>query len=330
MHARVGAKGEILLGRNVVADGYAARPVRVVTHAHHDHLKGLRRSVRHSLFIIATPTTLRFLEVLGYHVPTSKAVPLGYDRAIMVEDEVVRLLPARHIAGSAQVLVDSREYRVGYTGDFKMPGTVPMADLDVLVLDATYGDPRRQRRWSDWQALAALVGLVERYAKYGPVWIYGYNGKLQEVMVELRKSGVTLPFYADARTVRLAQIASEFYGIELRQVNIINGGVPEESCVVFQHSRLKSRLRRMPGTHIFLTGWEMRDIVVRTGPTSFNVSYSDHATLKEIVEYLSESRPKLVVVDNYRGKDAILTAKYIENRLGIRALAMPAGSPSLE
>ena len=323
--ATVARNGAVLLGDNVEVDGYYGRLVRVVTHAHSDHIIGLSKSLRRALFIIATPVTFRMLEVLGSRVPREQRIPLDYGRGFMFEDEIVRLARARHIAGSAQVLVESRRCRVGYTGDFKMPGTEPLEDLDVLVLDATYGDPVRQRRWSDRDALEALVDLVERSAGSGPVWIYGYNGKLQEIMVELRRSGVSLPYYADPKTIRLAEIASEFYNVELGSIGVFSGvsPPPDEEAIVFVHASRRRRLSRMPGTHILLTGWEMRGIVVRVGPRMFNVSFSDHATLQEILEYLYTAKPRIVVVDAYRGSSAEATARYIERVTGIRALAMP-------
>ncbi len=322
--ARVHSNGAILLGSEIVADGFYRRAIRVVTHAHHDHMGGLRGNIRVSSFIVATSTTLMMLEALGYKVPEHKSLPLSYGRKFMYEEEMVSLHYSRHIAGSAQVLVEGANYRVGYTGDFKMPGTEPLEDLDVLVLDATYGNPYRQRRWSDWEALLALIGLIDERIKYGPVWIYAFNGKLQEIMVELRRNGVEYPFYASPTTIKLAKIASEFYKTPIGEIHVYNGGPIDESAIVFVHSSRRKTYSRLPGTHVVLTGWEMRGIAVQTGPNSFNVSYSDHATLKEIVEYVREARPKRILVDAYRGKEsAVQTARYLERLLDVEAKPSP-------
>jgi putative mRNA 3-end processing factor len=321
--AVVNEKGAILLGTNIAVDSCGDRPLRVVTHAHRDHTKYLSRSVRRSLFIIATPTTLRMLEVLGYKVPREKAIPLPYGRKFMFEEERIFLEPARHIAGSAQVIVEGPDYRVAYTGDFKMPGTPPIRDVDALVIDATYGDPFRQRRWSDWEALMALVALIEENVPKGPVWVYGYHGKLQEIIIELRRSGVDLPFYADKRTAELTRIAAEYYGFDPGEIYILVEPPMDESAVIFAHTTKKKYLRRKPGIHITLTGWEMRDVVVRTGDNSYNVSYSDHATFREILEYLRDAKPRIVIVDATRASKASLAAEYIKRLLGIRAVSLP-------
>jgi putative mRNA 3-end processing factor len=321
--AGVTSNGAILLGSTVVADSHWRRLIRVVTHAHADHYRGLPSSVRESLAIVATPTTFELLRVLGLHVPREKAIPLEYNKGFVVEEELVTLRRSRHIAGSAQVEVETRDARVGYTGDFKVPGTGPLRDLDVLVIDATYGSPRFERRWSDREALDALAELVEKHAREGPVWIYGYHGKLQEVMVELRRRGVRHRFLADYKTVRMAEIASKYYNYDVGDIGVYKGGEVDGPLVVFSHVSRAPSKSRLRGTHIVLTGWELKDVVVRVGERRYNVSFSDHASFREVIAYVSEARPKRVVVDAYRGRDAWFTAKYIEKLLGIEARAEP-------
>ncbi len=322
--ARVTKSGAILLGSNYTIDGYHKRPIRVVTHAHSDHTKGLGRSARESLLVIATPYTFKFLDVLGYRVPLEKRVELPYGGSMEFDGERVRLLKARHIAGSAQVLVETAEGSYGYTSDFKMPGTPPLKGLDCLVVDATYGSPRLQRRWGEWDALAALMEIIDRFIGEGPVWIYGYHGKLQEVMAQLRLRGVRLEFMADSRTVALARIASEFYGVDVEPLRIYSGDNIDYSVIVFAHmSKVKSYSRR-PGIHVRLTGWELRAPAAWAGDRLINVAFSDHATFREIVSYVEEAKPRLVLIDGVRSTDAWFTAKYVEKVLGIPATVSPS------
>jgi len=150
-HSTVKGNGAILMGMGIVADSYWRKPYRIVTHAHADHVIGLRKSVKDSIFIIATETTFKFLDILGYRIPKSRRLPLDYGRQVRLEDDIIELKYARHIAGSAQVYVECNDLRIGYTSDFKMPGTEPIHDLNVLIIDATYGSPRLQRRWGELQ-----------------------------------------------------------------------------------------------------------------------------------------------------------------------------------
>ena len=317
-------RGAVLLGCNVAADGHQrGRLVRVVTHAHADHMLDLDKSVRESLFIAATDVTLEMMRIIGYRVPPEKAVPLAYGASVEFDGERITMLKARHIAGSSQVLVETPEGSFGYTGDFKMPGTPPMKGLDVLVIDATYGSPRLQRRWGEWDAIAALIEVIERFINEGPVWLYGYHGKLQEVMAQLRMRGIWHPFKADPTTLRLAEVASKFYRINLDPVEPYTGGLVSDPYIIFIHTRRLPNYRRMPGIHVRLTGWELRAPAVKVDERLINVSFSDHATFREIIEYVEEASPRMVVVDAYRGREARVTARFIREVLGIKAEASP-------
>ncbi len=319
----VAGTGAVLLGCTVAADGYYRRPLRVVTHAHSDHLLGISKSVKESLLIVATEITLRMMNVLGYKVPPEKSLPLAYGSSMEFDGEVVRLVKSRHIAGSSQVLVETPHGSYGYTGDFKMPGTEPLRGLDVLVLDATYGSPRLQRRWGEWDAISALLEIIDRFIDVGPVWIYGYHGKLQEVMAQLRLRGVNHVFMADRTTLKLAEIASEFYRVNLDPVETYKGGIVDYSAIIFIHTSRLRDYRRRPGIHVRLTGWELRAPAVAVDEKLINVSFSDHASFKEILQYVEEASPRAVIVDGYRGREASETARYIEKLLGIRAKVSP-------
>ncbi len=321
MCAAVTEKGAILLGGNFAVDGPADRLVRVVTHAHSDHTRGLGFSVRRSVFIAATPVTHRFLEILGQGIPPGKKLELPYDRPVELDGETLVLKPARHIAGSAQVLVETREGHYGYTGDFKLPGTPPMRGLDVLVVDATYGSPQLERRWGEWDAVSALIEIIERERARGPIWIYGYNGKLQEIIVELRRRGVEDDIFTDAQTLALARVASEFYGEPLRNVRMLTQDA--SWGIILVHYSKYNGYKRRPGVHVVLTGWELSAPARRVTDNVYRVSFSDHAMFSEIIEYVEEARPSRVIVDSTRSKTAHLTAKYIERRLGIPAEPMP-------
>ncbi|MCE4608461.1 MAG: MBL fold metallo-hydrolase [Caldisphaeraceae archaeon] len=321
--AKVEKNGAILLGDETVADSFYKRLVRVVTHAHEDHIRGLKRSTKESMFIVATPVTHEFLKILGFMIPEQKIVRLDYNREIDIEKDKITLKASRHIAGSAQVIVESINGVSGYTGDFKMPGTEPLRDLDVLVLDATYGNLKYQRGWADWDALAALINIIEKYSGEKPIWIYGYNGKLQEIMIELRSRGIKNKYLADEKTIKMAKIASEFYNVPIGDVSLFNKKLVDAGTIVFMHAFKKRDFIKVEGIHVNLTGWEMRGIAVRIKDNLFNVSFSDHATFKEIIEYVKESRPKRVIIDGSRSNSAWYTAKYLSRVMNIDTKVEP-------
>ena len=59
-------KGGIVIGNNIVCDGYAPKPIRIITHAHADHIIYLEDSIAVSKYICCTPATYELLKELGY------------------------------------------------------------------------------------------------------------------------------------------------------------------------------------------------------------------------------------------------------------------------
>ena len=140
--ATVTERGAVLLGNYVACDAFdESRPLRVVTHAHADHMVGLQRSVRTCEKILTTKATKDLIDVMrgplflmGGFVET-----LDYGKTIQYEEERITFFKADHILGAAQVLVeDSQGKRILFTGDFRINET-PVIGADILVMEATYG-----------------------------------------------------------------------------------------------------------------------------------------------------------------------------------------------
>jgi putative mRNA 3-end processing factor len=53
------------------------------------------------------------------------------------------------------------------------------------------------------------------------------------------------------------------------------------------------------------------------------LALSDHSDFNGLLQYVEESKPKLVVTDNSRVGDAEALAREIQKRLGIKAVALP-------
>ena len=63
--ADVTSLGAVLLGQHVACDAYdESRPIRVVTHAHADHMVGLGKSLKNCEVTIMTPATKDMIDAL--------------------------------------------------------------------------------------------------------------------------------------------------------------------------------------------------------------------------------------------------------------------------
>ncbi|MGB9827284.1 exonuclease [Thermosphaera chiliense] len=309
-HVNILENGAILLGENISVDGHGGRRIRVVTHAHSDHVNQLSDSVRESEIILATPVTIEMIELLGYvgrslrTLFKMKAKALEYNQVFSTGVEKVTLLPADHIVGSAQVMVEYKGYRLGYTGDFKLTKkTAVMKNLDVLVIEATYGNPTHRRPFKD--SVPGILYELVNYglSYYGQVFIYGYHGKVQEAMKILREKGVSEPFVLTEKIYEITK-ALEKYGFRIANVFKEGPGRRFERSVVFKHMMSASR-RRLDGSalHIVLSGWEFREPFRRVDDYTYLVALSDHSDFDDLVQYVETAKPGLVVVDASRNGD---------------------------
>lgn len=335
----ISENGAITIGEHFTIDGYAMRPIRVITHAHSDHLVGLDESISYSRKIIGTNITLDLVEALGYvkkeqlKYYKAKAQPLEYHEIFEFNGEELELLNADHIPGSAQVVVRlSREKIViGYTGDFKLTSkTEIIENPNVLIIEATYGNPLYTRSFKD-SVGQFLVDIVEEgLRKYKRVSIYAYHGKMQEVMDILRESGIDVPFILPDKVYDATVLLEKKYGFQyapyFRGRGLEFEVNPEQygrGVIIFRHFNT-ARNRQLNGKslHVILTGRYTLEPFLKVDDYTYVVSLSDHADFQDLIRYVERSSPELVIIDNSRpGEPESLMSALIEK--GFCAVTMP-------
>ena len=328
--ALVSQRGAVLLGDSVACDAFDEdKPLRVVTHAHADHLVGLRRSLKSCDKVLMTAATRDLIGVVNGSLPLDDGVVklLNYGEPFEYGNERVTLLKADHILGAAQVLVEnSKGIRVAYTGDFRVDGTEPLMDCDTLVVEATYGSPWFKRAFKV-NVEELLVSMVEEKLRQGTVYVFGYYGKLQEVMQILRRAHVCVPFVMPERVYHVSKIC-EVHGMQLGDFTLSTAKEGKElldedlPCVAFYHMNTRKKVG-LNSSRICVSGWEFRSPCRQIGEREHLVALSDHSDFNGLLDYVKRSKPKRVVTDNYRVNHGATLAKEISKRLGIPAVAMP-------
>jgi putative mRNA 3-end processing factor len=327
--AMVTQRGAVLLGNSVACDAFdETRPLRVVTHAHSDHLVGLRQSLKTCEKVLMTPATRDLIEVMNGSLALAEGPveTLEYGKTIQYGDERVTLAKADHILGAAQVLVeDASGNRIAYTGDFRLDGT-PVLDCDTLVVEATYGNPYCRRPF-EMEVRGLLVSMVEKRLRDGAVYIFGFHGKLQEVMQILHSADVSVPFVMPERIFHVSKVC-ERHGMRLGCLTLstenegkelLDGNLP---CVAFYHMNSRENVG-LNSYRICVSGWEFHSPCRQIGDKEHLIALSDHSDFDGLIEYVRRSKPKRVVTDNYRISYGETLAREIKKRLGIHAVAMP-------
>lgn len=328
---RVSSSGAIEFPYRICIDGHANGCLtRVVTHIHSDHTLHLDRSITMSRYIVGTPITIELLKALGYNIPSNKTILLGYGEGVPLEKAVLKLEVAQHIPGTAQVVLHDTNITAVYTSDFKNPGmgTKIIREPDVLVIDATYGDPRYSRA-SEEQIWEEFIKMVRKLLTVAPVAIYAYYGKAHEVMSRLRDAGIDAPFILSLNHWKISQVLSRF-GYSVRDVLLYGSREYEEVkrdgwFIEFHHTiSFKSSRTRTNLHHIFLTGRFAKTIVKLDEGSRWVIGISGHADFNELMHYVDESRPKLLIVDGFRSAYAEKFAEIVKERFGLKVAVSPS------
>jgi putative mRNA 3-end processing factor len=331
-NASVTQRGAVLLGKSVTCDAYHEnRPLRVVTHAHADHTSGLRWSLRECQKVLMTEATRDLIDVLEgpFGTKMQNVETLRYGKPLKFDGESITLFEAQHILGAAQVLLESTEgERIVWTGDFRLEGT-PVLECDTLVVESTYGSPSCRRNFGvDVRKL--FVEMVEERLKDGVVYVFGYHGKLQELMALLHEADVHVPFVMPERVHEVSKVC-ERHGLKLGALTCSTGKDGKQlldedlPCVAFYHMNSRGNVG-LSNQRICVSGWEFRKACRRIGEKEHILALSDHSDFNGLIEYVRQAKPKHVIAENHAGGHGEVLAKEIKRQLGINAVAMPSKS----
>ncbi len=323
---RINNHGGIVINSSAVIDGHEDNLPRIVTHIHSDHTRYLMRSARKSPYIVGTPITLEWLLALGARVNEEKLRPLEVGDILQLSDSSIEFRKSMHIPGTVQVVYEAEDgTRAVYTSDFKKPGVgTPIINSDILIIDAVYGDPS-YRRFFDNYIDVLLADFVRESLAKGPVYIYAYYGKVQEVLNLLRKEGIDAPFILDPKQYMLTKIL-ERHGWVIKDYFPSSSDEAREVMrnglyVYFTH--LFRKYVNGFGTHVRLSGWEFRAPLRRMNHRWWQIAFSDHADFEGLVYYVKMAKPKVVLVNSVRSTGGDLFVSYLNKKLGIKAYLLP-------
>ena len=271
-----------------------ARPVEraLVTHGHADHARGGHGQT------VATPATLAIMK-LRYQTDAG-ATPVEYGETVALPGDVkATYLPAGHVLGSAQILLEHAGERVIVTGDYKRRAdpTCPPFEVtkcDVFITEATFGLPVF-RHPPIGEEIAKLLGaLAEEPERCVLVGAYAL-GKAQRVIAELRAAGHSAPIYLHGAMEKMCRLYEEF-GVPLGDLRLVADapkGALAGQIVVSPPSALNDRWsRRLPDPITAMaSGWMRVRGRARQRMVELPLVISDHADWDELTRTIEEVNP---------------------------------------
>ena len=300
-------------------DPSTPQPRALVTHGHADHARGGHGAVW------ATPETLAIMDA---RYGEQAGHPVGYGETVRMGEVAVGFVPAGHVLGSAQIVLDHRGERVVVSGDYKRradPSCTPFEPVrcDVFVTEATFGLPvfRHPETGDEIDKLIArLHANPDRCVLVGAYAL----GTAQRVSAELRERGHAAPIYIHGALQRLCDLYAD-HGVRLGELLPATGASKAEMTghvVMCPPSALNDRwARRLPDPITAMaSGWMRVRQRARQKLVELPLVLSDHADWDELTDTLTEIAPREVWVTH--GREEALIRWCELHQMKARALAL--------
>lgn len=294
-------------------------PRAVITHGHSDHARPGHDAV------LATADTLAIMRLRLGALGQTQA--LAYGVPLKVKDVTVTLVPAGHILGSAQIVIDYNGQRAVISGDYKRhadPTCDPFEPVacDLFVTEATFGLPvyRHEPDTAEVQKLlASLRDFPERTHQIG---VYGL-GKCQRLIKLIRQAGYERPIWLHGALRSM----TDYYvsrGIDLGAVpNAMDApGKLAGEIVLSPPSALGDRWSRRFADPLagFASGWMRIRGRVRQRGVELPLIISDHCDWPELLQTVTETGAREVWVTH--GREEALVHELSKRQITARALRL--------
>ena len=159
----------------------------VISHGHSDHARA------GNLHVLATAETIAIMKV-RYGAECAGTFEVArYGDTKHINGVVVRFVPAGHILGSAQIVIDWDGTRVVVSGDYKRatdPTCAPfeLVPCDVFVTEATFALPVFRHGPVEGEVRKLMHSMARQSQRTHLVGAYGL-GKCQRVLKLVRQAG---------------------------------------------------------------------------------------------------------------------------------------------
>ena len=293
----------------------------LVTHGHADHARGGHDRT------VATPETLAIMKLR--YATDAGAAPVAYGETIRLAGGVdATYLPAGHVLGSAQILLEHAGERVIVTGDYKRrpdPTCPPfqVTRCDVFITEATFGLPVFRHPPIGEEIAKLLKARIDNPDRCVLVGAYAL-GKAQRVIAELRLAGYAEPIWLHGALERMCRLYEEL-GVDLGDLRLVTdapNGALAGQIVMAPPSALNDRWsRRLPDPITAMaSGWMRVRQRARQRNVELPLVISDHADWDELTRTIEEVNPAESWITHGR-EEALLRWCQLHQRKA-RALAL--------
>lgn len=290
----------------------------IVTHGHSDHARKGHGNV------LATQATLAFMR-MRYGSKFAKASRTVVEGEILtMGDTHVTLLPAGHMLGSVQVMIEADGKTAIVSGDFKRSTdpTCPQFEVrpcDLFVTEATFALPLYRLPPPEGEIQKLLTSL--KLFADRPHLVHAYSiGKAQRVIAMVRAVGYDKVIHVH-EAIAKASLIYEDMGVALGPLEPLNtdlsGDTLEGQLILSPPGGATDNL--IAPVTSFASGWMRLKSAARSRGGDLPLILSDHADWDELVKTVKDVKAETVWITH--GREDVLAA-HLKETLGVEAIAL--------
>jgi putative mRNA 3-end processing factor len=293
----------------------------VITHGHSDHARPGHGAV------LATADTLAIMRLRLGPAAMGRSQALAYGEVLKIGEVSLRLVPAGHILGSAQVVIEWNGQRAVVSGDYKRRHdptceSFELVPCDLFVTEATFGLPVYHHEPDSHEIAKLLASLRDFPERTHQIGVYGL-GKCQRLIALLRQAGYERPIWLHGALRSM----TDYYvsrGFALGEVPSA-ADAPDKltgHIVLSPPSALGDRWSRRFADPVagFASGWMRIRGRVRQRGVELPLIISDHCDWPELLQTITETGAREVWVTH--GREEALVHEMGKRSITARALRL--------
>ena len=292
----------------------------LITHGHSDHARSGHGHV------LATSETIAIMKVRYGQWSAGQFATASYGESLKVNGVNVRFLPAGHILGSAQIVMEWGSRRIVVSGDYKRArdptcAAFELVPCDVFVSEATFGLPVFRHGPAELQIGRLMDSMQRQSERTHLVGCYSL-GKCQRIIKMAREAGYDWPIFLHGAHIALTRLY-ETLGQDLGVIRAVNDSTAEDlagALVLCPPSATNDRWARRFDDPVtaFASGWMSVRGRVRQRGVELPLIISDHADWPALLDTITSTGAEEIWLTH--GREDALTHQL--NGMGLQARAL--------
>lgn len=280
----------------------------VISHAHGDHAIG------GNLNVYCTPATSLFMSHRYKKFAAGEFHLKDFHVPFTLNDVKITFVPAGHMLGSALVLMEYKEVRYLYTGDYKLqpdPTCEPidLIKADVLITETTFADP--DTRHPDAEQEILKLNSTQSNIMLG-AYALGKSQRLIRLISDHCPGKRILVHHSIMPFVKIY----EQMGIDMGRYEMYDRKVmknnPANMVYLVPPLVFRSYIRAINVVRVFATGWKYLQ-----NKNELQLYISDHVDWHDIILTIEKVSPKQVWTTHGSG---IKLKSFFQNILDVKLL----------